>query len=97
MCQIKKLYIIFNQVYRAKIKLKCWYSNPQIWKLHVKFLIKLVASCSTYQAMEATNARAKVDAATKMLKIIQITSISHTRDGNNHRTQKDHVLWNQGM
>ena len=50
-----------------KEKYKFWCSSLQPWKLHVKLLIELVVSCSIYQAMEATNARAKANVVSKML------------------------------
>ena len=78
-----------------KLRLKFWCSSLQPWKLHVKLLTKLVASCSKHQPMYVTNtlAKAKANAATKMLQIIPIASIFHNSDGSNHRTRKDQVLW----
>ena len=71
-----------------KLILKFLFSRPRIWKPYAKLLTKLVAFCSILQAMQATNAHAKANAniATKKLYIIPIASISHTSDGNNHRT-----------
>ena len=60
----------------------------------MRFPIGLVAYFRIYQATRETNARGKTDVATKMLQIIKITSILHTSDGKNDRTQKVQVLWN---
>ena len=90
----KKHWFVFKLVYRMKLRLNFWCSSPLTWKLYVKLPIGLVASCSTHQAMEVTNTKAKADIVTKILKITQIASIYHTSNGKNHRTQKDQVLWN---
>ena len=92
--QKRKHYNILKLVFSMKIKFKFKYSSLQTWKLHVKFLIGLVASHSIHQATEMTNANEKANAATKMIWIIQIASISHTNDAKNHRTWKNQVLWN---
>ena len=94
LCLTRKLYIILRQVYGTKLEFRRYYSSPRIWKLHVKFLTKWVASCSICQAMQAANTRVKAYAATKMLQITPITSILHTSDGKKHKTLKDQVPWN---
>ena len=57
-------------------------------------LIGLVVFCSTHGVTLATNAIAKVDAATKVLRIKLIASIFHGSVGSNHKTLKGQVLWN---
>ena len=50
-----------------KLRFKFWFSSPQAWKLHVKLLIGLIVFFSICNAMLAANARAKANAATKVL------------------------------
>ena len=45
---MKKLCIVFKQDYGMKLEFKFRYSSLQPWKLHVKLLTKLVASCSRH-------------------------------------------------
>ena len=56
-----KNYTTSKLVFQIRFKLKFYYSRPQTWKLHMKLPIGLVAYCSTHQAMQATNTRAKAE------------------------------------
>ena len=89
----KALHHFQASLWDEKLKFLLWFSSLQAWKLHVKLPTGLVTYWSTCKArLQTTNARAKADTATKMLWILPITSIFHTSNGSNHRTQKDQVL-----
>ena len=62
---IRKYYITFKLVFRKRLKF--WFSSPQTKKLHIKLPTVLVVYYSAYNAMQATNTRAKAETATKML------------------------------
>ena len=53
----------------------------------------LVAFCSIHKAPLATNARAKANAATKVLQIIQNICVFYISDDSNHSNLKVQVLW----
>ena len=88
---MKKIWIIFKQDCGMKLEFKLWFSSLQPWKPHTKLLTKLAAYCSKYQPTQETNvwARAKADAATKMLWIIPIASIFYPSNGSNHMAWKE--------